>query len=169
MCRPSRFLCFHGVGTLPPSSSPSRLRVSSPPSRLRDSSSRSCPLSWGRIARGVVVRTGVRHASVIASRAGFSSRVGTTCVRPRESSSRVPCACPAHGDLERPRELSSCVPCPLPPVALHPCTLHVVIFSTRGDLEFLPLFLQRPSQAISSHGGNSFLLPDQISLMQFIF
>jgi len=111
VCRPSRFLCFHGGRHITTVSSPSRLRISSPPSRLRDSSSRSCPLSWGRIARGVVVR-------------------------PRVSSSRVPCACPARGDLERPRESSSCVPCPLPPVALHPCTLHVIIFSTRGDLEF---------------------------------
>jgi hypothetical protein len=67
---------------------PSRLVSTFAPSRLVVA---ELSALVGRIARGVVVRTGVRHESVIASRAGFSSRAGTTCVRPRVSSSRVPC------------------------------------------------------------------------------
>ena len=106
---------FTGVGTSPPSSSPSRLHVSSPPSRLRDSSAQA----------SVTSLSSHRAQAFLHARGRLASARGC----------RLP-ACPARGDLERPRESSSCVPCPLLPVALHPCTLHVVIFSTRGDLKF---------------------------------
>ena len=82
-----RLLCFHGgqhIAAVVFTFAPSRLVFTFAPSRLVVAELSA--LVGSHRARGHRPR---KHPTRVA---GFSSRAGTTCVRPRELSSRVPCS-----------------------------------------------------------------------------